>query len=239
MSVQRIDKIITSQGLLTRTDVRRMVKSGAVQVNGAVVKDPGKHVDTQSDQITINGIPLIYREHIYIMMNKPAGVLSASRDPKTPTVIDLVPKELQRAGLFPAGRLDKDTTGFILITDDGDFAHRILSPKNHVPKVYEAELDAPVHPEDITAFSRGIVLEDGVQCRSAVLEPLADKQVPAARVTLCEGKFHQVKRMFAAVGKTVVSLKRLSIGGVALDESLAPSQCRLITDLELHSILNK
>lgn len=239
MSIQRIDKMIASQGKLTRADVRRAVKAGAVQVNGAVVKDPGEHVDTQADQVSVNGIPLMYREHIYIMMNKPAGVLSASRDPKAPTVIDLVPQELRRNGLFPAGRLDKDTTGFVLITDDGDFAHQILSPKNHVPKVYEAELDFSVGAQEISAFAGGIVLEDGTQCQNAVLEPLTDKQVPTARVTVCEGKFHQVKRMFAAVGKTVLSLKRLSIGGVPLDDSLRDSECRELTDSELHSIFNK
>lgn len=239
MSIQRIDKMITSQGALTRTEVRRMMKAGCVQVNGAVVKDPGKHVDTQADEVFVNGVPLIYREHVYIMMNKPAGVLSASRDPKAPTVIDLVPEELRRGGLFPAGRLDKDTTGFILITDDGELSHRMLSPKNHVPKVYEAVLDLPVGEEEAAAFAKGIVLEDGTRCREAVLEPLADKQPPAARVTLCEGKFHQVKRMFSAVGRTVLALKRLSIGGVALDESLNYSQCRLLTDFELHSILDK
>lgn len=238
MGTQRIDKIITSQGTMTRAQVRRLLKSGAVTVNGKTVKDSGAHVQPETDIITVNGEPLRYRRFIYIMMNKPSGVLSASRDPKAQTVIDLLPKELCRAGLFPAGRLDKDTTGFVLITDDGDFAHKILSPSRRVEKLYEAQLDRPVGEKEAAAFADGLTLEDGFECLKAHLEPLGDNP-PAARVTVCEGKFHQVKRMFAAVGATVVALKRLAIGGVRLDETLAPGECRELTENELNSILNK
>lgn len=239
MGTQRVDKIITSQGTMTRAEVKRLLKSGAVTVNGKTVKDPGLHVQPETDLIVINGTALRYRRFLYLMMNKPAGVLSASRDPKAETVIDLLPEELRRAGLFPAGRLDKDTTGFVLITDDGDFAHRMLSPARHVEKLYEAQLDHPVGEKEIAAFAAGITLEDGLVCMKARLEPLADNPFPAARVTVCEGKFHQVKRMFAAVDRTVIALRRLAIGGVRLDEGLSPGECRELTENELNSIFNK
>lgn len=236
---ERIDKVITSQGTMTRAGVKRLLKTGAVTVNGKTVKDPGLHVEPATDIISVSGKQLCYRKFVYIMMNKPAGVLSASRDPKAKTVIDLLPEEFRRPGLFPAGRLDKDTTGFVLITDDGDFAHRILSPGRHVDKLYEAQLDRPVGEKETALFAQGLTLDDGLTCMGARLEPLEGLPYPAARVTVCEGKFHQVKRMFAAVDRTVLALKRLAIGSVVLDSALAPGECREITEKELGSIFNK
>lgn len=239
MEKVRLDKAIASQGTQTRSQVRKMLKNGLVTVNGVPEKDAGRHVCAGEDVICINGVALNYRRFIYIMMNKPAGVVSASRDPKTQTVVDLVPESLKRDGLFPAGRLDKDTTGFMLITDDGDYAHRMLSPKNHVSKIYVAALDAPVCEKEIQEFEKGIVLSDGTKCLRALLEPLNDGAEACARVTVCEGKFHQVKRMFQAVGREVTALKRVQIGGVKLDESLKPGECRQLTQNEELSIFNK
>ena len=169
------------------------------------------------------------------MMNKPAGVLSAARDSRTPTVIDLLPEALRRRGLFPAGRLDKDTTGLLIITDDGDMAHRMLAPKSHVMKRYEAVLDIPADEEDVDAFAKGIPLQDFV-CLPARLE--LEKGTCIARVEVQEGKFHQVKRMFAARGKTVLTLKRLRIGGLDLDETLQPGQARELNEKEIALIFS-
>ena len=168
------------------------------------------------------------------MLNKPSGVLSAAKDPDCPTVVDLLPPELSRRGLFPAGRLDKDTTGLLIITDDGDFAHRMLAPKSHVYKTYEAVLVQPVTPEDIEAFAQGVTLGDGTECLNAVLEPLEGTRV---RVKIREGKYHQVKRMFAARGNAVLALKRTHIGSVALDIALPEGGCREMTPDELQKIL--
>ena len=172
------------------------------------------------------------------MMNKPAGVISASSDPKCPTAVDLVPPEYQRAGLFPAGRLDKDTTGFLLITDDGDFAHRMLAPKRHVPKTYHATLDAMADESQCARFSGGLTLADGFTCLPAKVRMLPGEE-PVAEVILHEGKYHQVKRMFAAVGLHVLALRRVAIGGVSLDPSLAPGECRELTREELTGITGK
>ena len=167
------------------------------------------------------------------MMNKPKGVISASEDKSVPTVVDLVPDELKRSGLFPAGRLDSDTTGFVLITDDGDFAHRILSPKKHVEKTYHALLERPLSESDIKSFADGIELKDGTLCLESKLRSLGGSM---AEVIIHEGKYHQVKRMFAAVGNKVLELRRVKIGGLSLDESLKEGECREITSDELDAI---
>lgn len=171
------------------------------------------------------------------MMNKPAGVLSASRDPHAPTVIGLLPKAFQRRGLFPAGRLDRDTTGLLIITDDGGFAHRMLAPKSGIPKRYHAVLDAPITPGDIQAFQDGIVIGD-LRCLPAGLRVLEGPGTPLAEVCICEGKFHQVKRMFEARGKRVVSLERVQIGSLVLDRSLQPGQSRKLTAQELAAVFD-
>ena len=230
---ERLDKLIASQGKLSRSDVKKMVKSGRVAVDGVVVKSADIKVDVEKAVISVDGKALSYKKHIYIMLNKPQGVISASNDKTQKTVVDLVPSELYRDGLFPAGRLDGDTVGFVLITDDGDFAHRILSPKNHIMKTYHAVLKHSLADEDISAFKNGIELADGTLCLEAEVRMLEGTDEPTAEVKICEGKYHQVKRMFAALGNKVVYLKRVKMGGLDLDESLKEGQCREITAEEL------
>ena len=230
---ERLDKLIASQGKLSRSDVKKMVKGGRVAVDGAVVKSADIKVDADKSVISVDGKALNYKKNIYIMLNKPQGVISASNDKTQKTVVDLVPPELYRDGLFPAGRLDGDTVGFVLITDDGDFAHRILSPKNHIMKTYHATLRSPLTEEDISAFKNGIELSDGTLCLEAEVRMLEKTDEPIAEVKICEGKYHQVKRMFAALGNKVLYLKRVRMGGLDLDESLEEGQCREITAEEL------
>ena len=191
-------------------------------VDGKPTSTADCKIDPENSKVTVEGKEIVYRRFLYIMMNKPAGVLSAARDARQETVLDLLPPELKRRGLFPAGRLDRDTEGLLLITDDGDFAHRMLAPKSHVYKLYEAELDLPATQEDVKAFAAGIELGDRI-CLPAELRLLDATRV---QVQICEGKFHQVKRMFHAVGKTVIHLKRLRIGALELDPALAPGQAR-------------
>ena len=236
--MERIDKIISSQGQYSRSEVKKLIKDGRITLNGRVLKSSDEKADPDSCVIAIDGKPLGYKKHIYIMLNKPQGIVSATDDRDHKTVIDLVPKELKRAGLFPAGRLDGDTVGFVLITDDGDFAHRILSPKNHIMKTYHATLQRPVTQADIDAFRNGIELKDGTLCLEAQVKPL-DSDEPMAEIKICEGKYHQVKRMFAALGNKVVYLKRVKMGELCLDESLEEGQCREITAEELELITKK
>ncbi|MBQ1967353.1 MAG: rRNA pseudouridine synthase, partial [Clostridia bacterium] len=185
---ERLDKLIASQGKLSRSDVKKMVKSSRVTVDGAVVKSADIKVDADKSVISVDGKALNYKKNIYIMLNKPQGVISASNDKTQKTVVDLVPPELYRDGLFPAGRLDGDTVGFVLITDDGDFAHRILSPKNHIMKTYHATLRSPLTEEDISAFKNGIELSDGTLCLEAEVRMLEKTDEPIAEVKICEGK---------------------------------------------------
>lgn len=237
--MERLDKLIASQGKLSRSDVKKMVKSGRVTVDGAVPKSADIKVDAEKSVIALDGKELCYKKHIYIMLNKPQGVISASNDKTQKTVVDLVPPELYRDGLFPAGRLDGDTVGFVLITDDGDFAHRILSPKNHIMKTYHATLNAPLTDEDIEHFKNGIELSDGTLCLEAEVRMLPDTEDPIAEVKICEGKYHQVKRMFAALGNKVIYLRRVKMGELPLDETLPEGHCREITDDELRLITKK
>lgn len=231
--MERIDKIIASQGKYSRSEVRKLVKSGLVTVDGVIVKGAAVKADLEKSVICVSGERLGYKKHIYIMLNKPQGVISASNDKTQKTVVDLVPEQLRREGLFPAGRLDSDTRGFVLITDDGDFAHRILSPKNHIMKTYHAVLLHPLSDEDIRHFREGIELKDGTLCLEAQVRMLENTKEPTAEVMIHEGKYHQVKRMFAALGNKVVDLRRVKMGGLSLDESLSEGQCREIKDEEL------
>ena len=233
MGLERLDKIIASQCEYSRKEVRQLAREGQISVNGKAVKDSAIHADADTDKITVCGKELIFKKYVYIMMNKPKGVLSASSDKRGKTVIDLLPQELKRKNLFPAGRLDKDTTGFILITNNGDLAHRILSPSNHIKKTYEALLSKRVTSEDIEAFAQGIVLEDGIKCRPAEVVPLEGLRVI---IKICEGRFHQIKRMAAVRGNEVIELKRLAIGSLELDSSLAQGECRELTQAEVNMI---
>lgn len=237
--MERLDKIIASQGKYSRNRVKKLVRSGLVCVDGVAVKSADIKVNPQESEISVEGEVLGYKKYIYIMLNKPQGVISATADKSQKTVVDLVPPEMKREGLFPAGRLDGDTRGFVLITDDGDFAHRILSPKNHIMKTYHAELLHPLSADDIRKFKEGIELKDGTLCLEAQVKMLEECEKPVAEVKIHEGKYHQVKRMFAALGNKVVDLKRVKMGGLSLDESLPEGQCREITKEELSLITEK
>ena len=234
--LERLDKILASQGTLSRRDVKEIMKKGRVSVNGAVVKDSSFKVNINKDEVSLDGEKIILKKHIYIMMNKPQGVVSASEGEKEETVVDLVPDDLYRKGLFPAGRLDKDTTGFVLITDDGDFAHKILSPKNHIFKTYLARLDHKLSEENIKMLESGITLEDGTILKEAKVEIVEQSDNPLVKIMICEGKYHQVKRMFAAAGNKVVELHRSKMGELELDSELKPGECREITPEELQKI---
>lgn len=235
MSRERLDKILSSQNIASRRDAGTLIRRGAVLVNGEPVKKADFKADADLDEITVNGKPLKVKRNVYYMMNKPAGVLSAARDTRARTVVDLLPAELQRRGLFPAGRLDKDTEGLLIITDDGTFAHRMLAPKSHVFKRYEAVLEHAVSSEDIQRFEKGLELND-MTCLPAGLRVLEEGTSPRVLVRIREGKFHQVKRMFLAVGNQVLKLKRVQVGALRLDESLAPGETRELTPDEAESV---
>ncbi len=234
--MERIDKILASQGTLSRRDVKEMIKKGRVTLNGNVIKDSAVKIDINTDTIKADGEIVVLKKHIYIMMNKPQGVVSASDSDTDKTVVDLVPDVLFRKGLFPAGRLDKDTTGFVLITDDGDFAHKILSPKNHIFKTYIARLEHELSADDIKMLESGITLADGTTLKEAKVEIVEQGENPVVKIMICEGKYHQVKRMFAAAGNKVVALHRSKMGELELDGGLKPGECREITAEELEKI---
>lgn len=233
----RLDAFFTSQSLASRKEVREYLKKGLISVNDTVVKAADTAVDPERDIIALKGQVIPYKRYLYLMLNKPQGIVSATEDKRNRTVLDLVPPELFRKGLFPAGRLDKDTVGFVLLTDDGDFAHRILAPKKHVPKTYEAVVRDPITAEDIRAFEEGLVLEDGAICMQASLRTLEKGEHPLVEIVLREGKYHQVKRMFERRGNRVLFLKRTRIGGLWLDPALPPGGCREILHKELNQIL--
>ncbi len=235
MQRQRIDKILSSQNIASRSETKNMIKAGRIKADGITVKRADEKFDPETTVISVDGQTICFKEYLYIMMNKPAGVLSASNDRYAKTVIDLLPNELKRKGLFPAGRLDKDTEGLMLITDDGELAHKMLSPKNHVFKLYYAETDKILTDEDVKAFQSGIRYGD-VICRSADMKIIGEKN---AFVEICEGKFHQIKKMFASLGANVLYLKRIRIGEVSLDENLRPGEFRELTEQEKTDILKR
>lgn len=231
MGMERMDKLLASTGLWSRKEVKELVRRGRVQVNGAVLDRVEDKADPDQDEIRVDGEVVDCSPYVYIMMNKPEGLLSATTDKKQKTVLDLLPEHLRRRGLFPVGRLDKDTVGFILLTDDGPMGHELLSPKKHVDKVYYARVDGRIDETDVAALAQGLVLEDGLHCLPADLAPVGDAS--ECRITLREGKYHQVKRMLAARGKPVTFLKRLSMGPLTLDEGLLPGEWRFLTREEL------
>lgn len=229
--IQRIDKIIASQGEYSRSEIKKLIRSGAVKIDGRVLTSADEKVDADNCEITVCGKSLNYKQYIYIMLNKPQGVVSATNDTKQKTVIDLVPPQFKRQNLFPAGRLDADTTGFVLITDDGDFAHKLLAPRSHVDKIYHAVLFYPLDEHTVRAFKNGALLKDGTECMSAAVSALSEDG-KTVEVILHEGKYHQVKRMFASCSNHVEQLRRVNIGGVELDASLGEGDCRELTDRE-------
>ena len=232
--MERLDKIISNLGYGSRKDIKALVKKGLVKVDGEVVKDNGVLIDPEKSVININGEDLFYREYIYLMMNKPDGVISATYDNREETVIDLLEVEHQVFNPFPVGRLDKDTVGLLLLTNDGELNHRLISPKWHVDKVYYAKIDKAVDEKDVEAFKNGITLDDGYKCKEGKLEIINSSNEGAeVMVTIQEGKYHQVKRMFEALGKTVVYLKRTEFGGLPLDQELEEGEYRELTEDEL------
>ena len=235
MPKERIDKWIASTTTLSRKEVKALLRQKRVTVNGVTVTDGGFQTDAEQDAVAVDSVPFSIKPHIYIMLNKPTGIVSASRSQKEKTVVDLVPPQLQRNGLFPAGRLDKDTTGFVLITDDGDFAHRILSPKNHIQKTYIAHLEKPISPTEIAILKQGVILRDGTQLLPASVDIIGE-DMQTVQIRICEGKYHQIKRMLAAVGNRVTALRRTHMGALPLDAALPPGACREITPEELNKI---
>ena len=233
---QRLDKIIASTGRYSRREVKTLVREGRVLVDGRAAKSAEEKYDPLRASITVNGEALGYREHTYVMLHKPAGVLSATEDGRGKTVLDLLPPEYRKIGLFPVGRLDKDTEGLLLITDDGALAHDLLAPKKHVDKIYFTRVDGVLDESDCAAFAGRMTLPDGLVCLPAGLEILRAGAQSEALVTLREGKFHQIKRMLAARGKPVIYLKRLAMGPLTLDERLAPGEYRLLTEQEVGSL---
>lgn len=231
--LQRLDKLLANHTTLSRRDAAARIRVGRVTVDGVPVRDPSRKVDETVCALALDGQAVTYRRNIYIMLNKPAGILCVSRDPHAPTVVDLLDETERCRGLFPAGRLDKDTTGMVLLTDDGDFAHRMLAPKKHVDKQYLVTLDAAVNEDTCRAFATGMTLGNGEVCREAICEILPDSQ---ALVTLREGKYHQIKRMFAACGYHVEALHRLSMGGLALDPALGPGEYKILSETEAMTV---
>lgn len=231
MERQRLDKIIASSGRWSRREVKELVRRGLVMVDGASVRSVEEKYDPEAVEISVNGEALSYRRVTWIMLNKPGGYLSATEDGRGKTVLDLLPRELQR--LFPVGRLDKDTEGLLLLTNEGGLAHALLSPKRHVDKVYYARTEGCLTEEDCRAFAGGMSLSDGLQCLPARLEILSAGEESEAQVTLREGKFHQVKRMLAERGKPVVYLERIRMGSLTLDRDLPRGAFRFLTEEEI------
>lgn len=238
----RLDKLLANMGFGTRKTVKTLLKAKEVTVNGRVIKDGKSQVDPDKDKVVVAGEAVEYQEFVYFMLHKPQGVVSATNDNLHKTVIDLLAPKDQVLDPFPVGRLDKDTEGLLLLTNDGTLAHNLLSPKKHVDKCYKATINGIVNEQDILAFKNGITLNDGFNCQSAELDILSidfDAEQSIIQVTIHEGKFHQVKRMFEAVDKSVTYLKRLSMGNLKLDETLEIGKYRQLTEEELSSLTNE
>jgi 16S rRNA pseudouridine516 synthase len=229
----RIDKLLANVGYGSRKEVKGLLKSGAVKVDEEVVKDPKTQVNPDEQEVTVHGEIVSYKEFIYLMMNKPQGVISATEDLSQKTVLDLLELEDAVYEPFPVGRLDKDTEGFLLLTNDGQLSHKLLSPKKHVPKTYFARINAPVTEEDVEAFKQGVTLDDGYLTKPAKLMVLSSGSTSEIELTITEGKFHQVKRMFESLGKKVTYLKRISMGPLQLDERLGLGEYRELTEEEI------
>ena len=235
-NMERLDKYLVARGKGSRREVQKLIRGGAVTVNGTVCRSPEQKINPEQDAVTVSGQAVCADGHIYIMLNKPAGVVSATEDKHDRTVLDILPPELKRPGLFPAGRLDKDTEGLLIITDDGDFAHRMLSPRKHVMKQYVAKLDGEITEDMIRRFEEGVTFADGTVCRPAQLRVRSETDRTVGIVGICEGKYHQVKKMFATTGRKVVHLQRISIGNLYLDSNLPIGNAKKLTKLDIDSI---
>jgi len=233
MAKMRVDKLLANMGYGTRKDLKKFAKEGIIRVDGTVIKDLSQHVDPETNEVEFDGEIVRYREFVYLMLNKPKGVISATEDHVERTVVDLLDPMYLPFQVFPVGRLDKDTEGLLILTNDGKTAHELLSPKKHVPKRYYAEVQGEVTEKDKEQFKKGVTLDDGYQTLPAELEILQTSQVSKIELTIFEGKFHQVKRMFESVGKKVVYLKRIKMGSLELDPQLALGESRELTVEEL------
>lgn len=239
MPKMRLDRFFSGQEILSRSAVKSAVRSGGIFINDRPAKTPDETVDTEKDKVFLHREEIVYKPYIYIMLNKPKGVVSATDDKINKTVLDLVPPELFRSSLFPAGRLDKDTEGFVLLTNDGTFAHNILSPKHHVEKTYIVTLDGELTDEGIEKIESGITLHSGEECKPARLKVVKGAPESVVEIVLTEGKYHQIKRMFGVIGLGVNGLLRTKIGCLSLEDGLAPGKCREILHKELELILEK
>lgn len=233
MAQVRLDKYLADMGVATRRELKGIVRSGRVSVDGRIASAPDMKLDPEHTAVTLDGELLHYAKQHYYMIYKPCGVITATEDKNQRTVLDLVTPEMRRMGLFPVGRLDKDTSGLLLLTDDGEFAHRVISPKSEVEKLYYAQVDGELTQQDIEAFERGLVLADGTQCLPAKLNIL---EAGRCTVAVMEGKYHQVRRMLASRGKPVLELKRLSIGALQLDENMHEGDFRELDQSDLNSV---
>ena len=226
----RLDKFLADRGVGSRRELKDIIRSGRVSVNGVPVREAERKLDPEAEQVSLDGELISAPRLRYWMLDKPLGVVTATEDAREKTVLDLLPPELRRLGLFPVGRLDKDTSGLLILTNDGEFAHRVISPKSAVEKCYYAKVDGELNEEDVDAFREGLVLRDGTRCLPAKLE-LLEPGVCLVRVT--EGKYHQVRRMLASRGKPVLELRRLSVGTLELDEGLGPGGWKELDEKDL------
>ncbi len=233
----RLDRFLAECGLGTRTEVKKIIRSGVVAVGGKTVTKSDLHLDTATDTVTVSGKEVIYRQFVYLMLNKPQGYISATRDGRTPTVMELIPEEYLHFEPFPVGRLDIDTEGFLLLTNDGDLAHRLLAPKKHIPKTYVAQIEKPVTDADIERFDNGVILDDGYKTMPAILKSISSVEPYFAEIVINEGKFHQVKRMFEAIENKVLYLKRTKMNKLSLDETLPLGEVRELTDEEMKLLI--
>ena len=232
----RLDRVLSEAGVASRSELRAIIRSGRVAVDGAVVTEPETKVDREHSDIALDGRSLCCKSYRYYMMDKPAGLITASDDRRQSTVLDILPPELRRLGLFPVGRLDKDTSGLLLLTNDGDFAHRVISPKSGVTKQYRARVEGEPDVRDAEAFARGLTLGDGTLCLPAKLTPLGGGE---CLVTVTEGKYHQVKRMLASRAKPVLELRRLAVGGLRLGDELGPGGVRELDMEDVQSVFGE
>ena len=230
----RIDKFLSNMGIATRTESSKAARQGGILLNGAVVKKADVHIDPEKDVVTYLGRRIEYRKYTYILMNKPDGVVSATEDGRDKTVIDLLPEELQKLNLFPCGRLDKHTLGLVMLTDDGDLAHRLLSPKHHVKKKYYFESKFPLTEDEISYLEKGATLEDGYVTKPSEIELFEDKK--SGHITLVEGKYHQIKRMLESVNNKITYLERITFGPLTLDENLERGEWRFLTENEIKGL---
>lgn len=233
MASVRLDKLLADMGIASRKELKEMIRAGRVTVDGAVITAPETKVDGEHNSVALDGDVLKYARFHYYMLYKPCGVVTATEDKRQGTVLDLLPPELRRMGLFPVGRLDKDTSGLLLLTDDGEYAHRVISPKSEIVKLYYAMVDGRLDKADIAAFEKGLILADGTHCLPAKLELLSENE---CTVAVMEGKYHQVRRMLASRSATVTKLKRLSIGALKLDENMREGDFRELDQSEANMV---